>query len=41
MKILIITGKSEVIVERGACFHPTIGTTTPVGFTIGHPRARP
>jgi hypothetical protein len=28
MEILIRTGECEVIVERGACFHPSIGTTT-------------
>jgi hypothetical protein len=31
----------EVNDERGACFHPTIGTTTPNRFTVGHPQARP
>jgi hypothetical protein len=41
MKILIIIGECEVIVERGACFHPTIGTTTLDGFTTGHPQDRP
>ena len=25
--------------ERGACFHPTIGSATPNGFTTSHPRA--
>jgi hypothetical protein len=25
--------------ERGARFHPTIGSTTPNGFTTSHPRA--
>jgi hypothetical protein len=25
--------------ERGARFHPTVGSTTPSGFTTGHPRA--
>jgi hypothetical protein len=27
----------EATAERGACFHPTIGTTTPDGFTTSHP----
>jgi hypothetical protein len=27
--------------ERGARFHPTIGSVTPNGFTTSHPRARP
>jgi hypothetical protein len=33
MKILIGTGKCEAIVDRGACFLPTIGTVTLDGFT--------
>jgi hypothetical protein len=41
MKIVMRTGKCEEIDERGACFLPTIGTTNPDGFTIGHPRGRP
>jgi hypothetical protein len=28
-------------VEEGARFHPTVGSTTPNGFTTSHPRARP
>jgi hypothetical protein len=27
--------------ERGARFHPTVGSVTPNGFTTSHPRARP
>jgi hypothetical protein len=27
--------------ERGARFHPTVGSATPNGFTTSHPRARP
>jgi hypothetical protein len=27
--------------ERGARFHPTVGSATPKGFTTSHPRARP
>jgi hypothetical protein len=30
-----------VIAERGARFHPTVGSVTPNGFTTSHPRARP
>jgi hypothetical protein len=41
MKILIITGKCEATSERGACFLPTIGTSTPDGFTTGHPQDIP
>ena len=35
------TRNREVTVERGAGFHPTIGTATPDGFTVDHPRSRP
>jgi hypothetical protein len=38
MKILIRTGKCGVTAERGVRFLPTIGTVTPDGFTIGHPK---
>ena len=27
--------------ERGAHFHPTVGSVTPNGFTTIHPQARP
>jgi hypothetical protein len=27
--------------ERGARFHPNVGSVTPNGFTTSHPRARP
>jgi hypothetical protein len=37
MIILIRTGEREATAERGACFLSTIGTTTPGGFTTGHP----
>jgi hypothetical protein len=36
---LIRTIWHDVTAERGACFHPTIGSVTPNGFIIGHPRA--
>jgi hypothetical protein len=41
MEILIRTGKGEVIFGRDGCFLPTIGTTTPNGFTTSHPQPRP
>jgi hypothetical protein len=41
MKTLIRTRRRDATVERGACFHPTIGSVTPNRFTTGHPRARP
>jgi hypothetical protein len=41
MKTLIRTRRRDATAERGACFHPTIGSVTPNGFTTGHPRARP
>jgi hypothetical protein len=41
MKTLIRTRRRDVTAERGACFHPTIGSVTPNRFTTGHPRARP
>jgi hypothetical protein len=33
--------RCEVTTERGARFHPTVGSMTPNGFTTSHPRARP
>jgi hypothetical protein len=33
--------RRDATAERGVCFHPTIGSVTPNGFTTGHPRARP
>jgi hypothetical protein len=31
--------RSDAIAERGAHFHPTVGSTTPKGFTTSHPRS--
>jgi hypothetical protein len=31
----------DATAERGARFHPTVGSATPNGFTTSHPRARP
>jgi hypothetical protein len=31
----------DVNVERGAHFHPTVGSMIPTRFTTSHPRARP
>jgi hypothetical protein len=31
--------RSDATAERGARFHPTVGSTTPNGFTTSHPRA--
>jgi hypothetical protein len=41
MKTLIRTRRRDATTERGARFHPTIGSVTPNVFTTGHPRARP
>jgi hypothetical protein len=38
MKILIRTGKCEAIIERGACFFPTIGTTTLTDLPLATPK---
>jgi hypothetical protein len=34
-----ITPEVSATVDRGACFHPTVGLATPSGFTTSHPRA--
>jgi hypothetical protein len=36
---LIRTIRRDATAERGAHFHPTIGSVTPNGFITGHPRA--
>jgi hypothetical protein len=33
-----ITPEVSATVERGAHFHPTIGSMIPIGFTSSHPR---
>jgi hypothetical protein len=33
-----ITPEVSATAERGARFHPTIGSVTPSGFTTSHPR---
>jgi hypothetical protein len=33
--------RCDATAERGARFHPTVGSVTPNGFTTSHPRARP
>jgi hypothetical protein len=38
---LIRNTRRDVTAERGARFHPTIGSVTPDGFTTSHPRAKP
>jgi hypothetical protein len=40
-KTLIISTRRDATAERGARFHPTVGSVTPNGFTTSHPRARP
>jgi hypothetical protein len=40
-KKLIRSTRRDATAERGACFHPTIGSVTPNGFTTSHPRGRP
>jgi hypothetical protein len=39
IKTLIRTIRHNATAERGARFHPTIGSVTPDGFITGHPRA--
>ena len=39
--ILIKKTLGDATAERGARFHPTIGSETPNGFTTSHPQARP
>jgi hypothetical protein len=34
-----ITPEMSATAERGARFHPTVGSATPNGFTTSHPRA--
>jgi hypothetical protein len=34
-----ITPEVGATTERGARFHPTVGSATPNGFTTSHPRA--
>jgi hypothetical protein len=34
-----ITPEVSATAERGARFHPTVGSATPSGFTTSHPRA--
>jgi hypothetical protein len=41
MKTLIRNRERDATAERGAHFHPTIGSVTPNGFTTDHPRAKP
>jgi hypothetical protein len=36
---LIRKTPGDATAERGARFHPTVGSTTPNGFTTSHPRA--
>jgi hypothetical protein len=38
---LIRKTPGDATAERGARFHPTVGSATPNGFTTSHPRARP
>jgi hypothetical protein len=38
---LIRNSGRDANAERGARFHPTVGSVTPNGFTTSHPRARP
>jgi hypothetical protein len=33
--------KRDATAERGARFHPIVGSVTPNEFTTSHPRARP
>ena len=40
-KTLIRSTRRDATAERGAHFHPTVGSVTPNGFTTSHPRARP
>jgi hypothetical protein len=37
--ILIRKTPGDATAERGARFHPTVGSATPNGFTTSHPRA--
>jgi hypothetical protein len=34
-----ITPEVSATAERGARFHPTVGSAIPIGFTTSHPRA--
>jgi hypothetical protein len=38
---LIRNSERDANAERGAHFHPTIGSVIPTGFTTSHPQARP
>jgi hypothetical protein len=38
---LIRNSGRDANAERGARFHPTVGSVIPTGFTTSHPRARP
>jgi hypothetical protein len=38
---LIRNFRRDANAERGARFHPTVGSVIPTGFTTSHPRARP
>jgi hypothetical protein len=38
---LIRNSRRDANAERGARFHPTVGSVTPNRFTTSHPRARP
>jgi hypothetical protein len=40
-KYLSENTRCNATAERGARFHPTVGSATPNGFTTSHPRARP
>jgi hypothetical protein len=33
-----ITPEVSATAERGARFHPTVGSVIPIGFTTSHPR---
>ena len=39
-KHLLENTRCDATAERGARFHPTVGSVTPNGFTTSHPRAR-
>jgi hypothetical protein len=36
--LIKINTRGQATAERGARFHPTIGSATPSGFTTSHPR---
>ena len=40
-KTLIKSTRCDVTADRGAHFHPTVGSVTPNRFTTSHPRPRP